>query len=171
MPLLFVVGLLLVFFLLVISLVILRFHSRQIEKRTALLSEAFWARRNIIPLLLEVATQENSNAGFRQQIIETRAKLCSDAYTLEEKVVLEKELTDLLDKILKMPEDKEVPLKKNVLFFSLKQEFHHVLSGIRIALNDYNFAIQRFARFCQIPPLNMLVYLFKVRKRRVLPLL
>lgn len=136
---------LLVFFV-ILCLLILRHQALDIRKKSMKLQEILWERRHRIPLLLEILEHGGIKDVPRSEIIELRAKVSSGAYTIEEKILLEKKLSDLCALILRKGIENH-NVKRKVLFLALKREFAELLEGIRIAFNDYNFSLQKWASY------------------------
>jgi hypothetical protein len=149
--------LILLFLFLLISFTILRFHGAEVEKRREIFKEARWDRRHRVPILIENVKPRGEN----KEIIELRAKLQSGAYTFEEEVKLEKKLTELLAHLfqeLEVSDEKKI----DALALALQKELTECLSKIRIAQNDYHFALQKFLK---------LTYPFKISKNKPLELI
>jgi hypothetical protein len=152
------------FILLVLALLIcfsiLRFQALQVEKRREILMEALWARRNRIPLLLDILKQAGIHFDKRQAIIDLRSKLLSQVYTLEEQIEWEKELSQHM---------KQVPiLKSETVFLSLQKELGETLESIRIAINDYNFELQKWQKYMSLPWFKIFEFGFEIRKNKSL---
>lgn len=131
----------LILFSLLIYLWILRFYSKEVSRRRAIFEETLWERRHRVPILLEGAPAHNFAQLVKKEIIDMRAKLQSEAYTLEEQVELERKFTKLLKDFFQKTE-----LEPDFLHLSLEKEFSKCLENIRIAENDYNYALQKWRR-------------------------
>lgn len=125
--------------------IVVRFLYLEVRKREDALKEALWQRRHRIPLFIEVS-KANS-----KEIIEIRSKLSNEAYSLQEQIVLEKDLSRALEKTFQAAETNPV-LSKDTTFLSLKKELQAALATIRIAANDYDYAFSKFRRFCGFLP-------------------
>lgn len=145
---------------LLICIGILRFHAEQVQERKALLLEALWKRRHKIPLLLEVI-------GGQAELIELRNKVSSGAYTLPEEISMEKEMSQRLRQIFQDAEN-ESSIKSDSLLLSIKKEFSDVTEEIRICINDYNYALQKFSSVMKWPWFMILSFAFKISKNRPL---
>lgn len=135
-------------FIFIILVSILRFHLEKISQQKENLEEAFWKRLHKIPLLLELVDRAGVKIPERAKIIEIRAKLQSEAFSLEEKVALQRELSKLLTVIFQAAEVTE-SLRTESLIPALEKELKEDLAAIRIALNDYNFLLQKFHHFAR----------------------
>ncbi|MBI2638232.1 hypothetical protein HYW83_01440 [Candidatus Peregrinibacteria bacterium] len=111
---------------------ILRFQALQIERRADILKDALWARRNRIPLLLEVIQRAGSSYAKRTEVIQIREKVLSEAYGLEEQIQFERQLSQHIAEIFR------AGLKSDSLYLSLQKEMNELLKSIQIAINDYN---------------------------------
>lgn len=136
---------------LLICFAILRFQSIQVKKRVEILKEALWARRNRIPLLLEVI-ERASPYPKRDEIIQLRDKVSSEAYSLEEQMEFEKQLSKHLAEIFRGG------LKSDSLYLSLQKELNELLESSRIAINDYNFELQKWKRYVRLPWFKIFEY-------------
>lgn len=136
--------LILLFFSLLIFFGILLFYSKEVSRRRAIFEEALWERRHRVPMLLEESGIKDHGM-VKQEIIDIRAKLQNGAYTLEEQVELERQLTKLLKDFFK-----KTKLESDFLYISLEKEFSQCLENIRIAENDYNYAIQKWMRMSRL---------------------
>lgn len=157
---LFWTVLILLLLFLLLSFTILRFHAAQVQKRQETFEEALWERRHRVPLLIE-------GRGFRvdgrdNEIIEIRAKLQSEAYTLEEQVKLEKKLTEHLEHLFQ---------KNDPLVLALQKELAECLEKIRIAQNDYHFVLQKFLKLCRLPWFMIFKFGFEISKNKPLELI
>lgn len=140
---------------LLICFSVLRFQALQVEKRREILMEALWARRNRIPLVLAGVHFEK-----RQTIIDMRSKLLSQAYTLEEQMEWEKKLSQEMN---------QVPvLKSEALSLSLQKDLGETLEFIRIAINDYNFELQKWQKYMSMPWFRIFEFGFEIRKNKPL---
>lgn len=131
------------------------FHAKKVKQRQSVLEEALWARRAAVPLLLETFAPDMHID--KESIIALRADCSSGAFTLEEVIYKERELTAKLhDAFLKNHAEEA----KSPSFIALEHEFGRYLEAIRRCLNDYNYATARFN-----------VFAFKKAKRPLLALL
>ena len=158
---------LLIFFL-AICLTILLHQSAEVKRRERILIEELWERRHRIPLLLEVVAR-GQGASQKKEVISLRAKVSSRAYTLQEQIGFEKSLSHLLADLFQKNEF-ESNLKSDAIFLELQKEFSEAVSGIRIALNDYNFEVQKWQKYCRMPWFLILTFLFDIRDTRPLSL-
>ena len=134
------------FFLTIILITVLRFHATKFSRQEEILREVFWGRLHKIPLLLELFDRAGAKIPERAKIIEIRSKLMSEAFSLEEKVGIQRELSKQLDSLFQMAEVTE-SLRTDGLIAALKKELNEDLAAIRIALNDYNFLVQKMGSF------------------------
>lgn len=146
---------------LLICFSILRFQSIQVKKRAEILKEALWARRNRIPLLLEVI-QRAGPYSKREEIIQLREKVSSEAYNLKEQMEFEKQLSEHLAEIFRGG------LKSDSLYLSLQKELNELLESSRIAVNDYNFELQKWQRYVRLPWFKIFEFGFEIRKNKPL---
>jgi hypothetical protein len=164
--------LLLTWSLLIILLVFLAFclgiliyQSKEVYRREEIFTEALWKRRHILPLLIEAASPVSKQVSG--SLIATRDKLQSGAYTLDEEVDLERQVTKEIQKIFQAIEVDPV-LRTETLLLSLQKEHADVLSNIRITQNDYNFFIQKWHSWQRLPFFRIFGFCFKITKNNAL---
>ncbi|MBI4994312.1 hypothetical protein HZC21_01550 [Candidatus Peregrinibacteria bacterium] len=93
------------------------------------MNEAFWQRRNKIPLLIETARGAGIKDIPTDEILDLSSKFSLDA---------EDKLFNLLSDIFRARE-------QNIFLAALKKEFEFDSSNIKIALNNYRFEKARFS--------------------------
>lgn len=94
-----------------------------------ILSEAFWQRRNKIPLLIELARKAGIKDIPFDEILDLSSRFSAEA---------ENKLFNILSGIFRASE-------QNISLLALKKEFEADSSQIKIALNDYDFEKARFS--------------------------
>ncbi|MEK7523717.1 MAG: hypothetical protein AAB588_01675 [Patescibacteria group bacterium] len=162
-----IIAILIVFALIILA-TILASQAQEVSHREHILMELLWSRRHRIPLLLEQSALLPGLKLESQKIIDLRAKVSTGQMSLLEEVQLEKQLTDLLAGSFRQIES-SAGSKANSNLLSLKQEFQDLLEKTRIALNDYNFSLQKFQRSTRLPWYKVFEFAFPVRHSKVLP--
>lgn len=141
---------------------ILSFKANEINKRQHSLNEALWKRRHLIPLFIESGITNKDVLGAKEEIVRLRADVSTGKLPLREQVDIERQLSHLIrDTLHKVEADKH--LMTDAQFLSVKKDYLEALEQIEIALNDYNFSIQEFARYVRLPWFWILKFLFKTR--------
>ncbi len=168
------------FLLLAICFVVMRFAALEIERRQEAVIEGLWSRRNRIPLLLEVVARAEGehgpksdallHANLRSHIIDLRDKLASAAFTLPEQIEMEKQMSDLIATVFRLDQEYSF-LKQDLLFISLKKEFEEIVEKIRIEINDYNFSFQKLANYYRLPFLKIFELIYRIGRKQPLQLL
>lgn len=153
-----------------VCLTVLRVLSKDFAQKQANLQESLWARRSRMPILLELIAKSGFEYDKRKELIDLRFSLQSGAFSLEEEVNLEAKLNSLLADIWQKTEFEE-KLKTDALFLSLKKELEDCLESIRIALNDYNFSIQKWQSFQKQLWLSVFGFCFEINKKKPIKLL
>lgn len=120
--------------------------------------------------MLEVINRAIGEKSGNNKIIELRAKSGSEAYTIIEQLEFERELTGLIADAFRKNENNP-ELKSDALFSALEKEFQDLLEIIRVALNDYNFAVQTFSRYLSRFWFKIFEFAFEARKNREGPAL
>lgn len=151
----------LIVLLMVICFVILRHQRREIYLRREILIEALFSRRNKIPLLLEILKSAGVTDFSNKALIEIRSKLMSEQLSLSDAILLEKKITDNIREIFRLYGE-NATIKTEPLFFVLEKELVSCLETIRITLNDYNFAIEKWTLYNRMPGIVILKFLFKM---------
>ena len=144
-----------------ILLLILRAQSCEVKKREMIFKEALWARRHVLPLLLEEA--ECGGTDTCRTIVEIREKLQSQAYTLPEQVRLERELNGEIDSLFKEIKSSE-KFKSNAVLLSLEKELGVRRNDMSKALNEYNFSIEKWKKLMRLPWFKIFSLAFEERK-------
>jgi len=144
-----------------ILLLILRVQSLEVKKREMIFKEALWARRHVLPLLLEEA--ECIGTDTCKAIVAIREKLQSQAYTLPEQVKLERELNGAIDSLF-MGEESGERFKSNAVLLSLKKELGIRRNDMSKALNEYNFSIEKWKKLMRLPWFKVFSLMFEERK-------
>lgn len=150
--------------LIVGSALILNHQELEVIKREKMVDERIWAQVNRIPLLIEIIKKNGVALPF-EQIIELRAKVM-ESPNLYNKVGLEGRLIHLLGDTLRQCESSEVA--KEPLFLSVKKEFEEGIEAVRISVNDYNFAITVWKKYCKFPWFKIVEFAFDTRLRSTL---
>lgn len=154
-------------FVFLICFSILRFQSLQVGKRAEALQDALWARRNRIPLLLEIIKRAGEKYPRRDEMIQLRKKVLSEAYQLEEQMSFEKQLSENIGEIFRKFENQS-DLKSDSLYISLQKELNELLESIRIAINDYNFELQKWQKYIRLPWFKIFEFGFEIRRNKPL---
>lgn len=142
--------------------IILWQQVKTVRYREDILLEAFWQRRHRVPLLIEATGKEDC-----LKIIELREKASSGAYSLAEQIGIEKELTHLIADLFQKAES-NILFKTDVLWLALQKEFSGCLQDVAVALNNYNFELQKFLNYLKLPWFKIFQFLFEIRQNKPL---
>ena len=140
---------------------VLSFKANEIKKRRHFLNEALWARRHLIPLLIESGDTNKDVQDAKKEIIKLRAAASKGA-ALQEQIGIEKQMSHYIRELLHKIEADRI-LMADAQFLSVKKEYVHALEQIDIAINDFNFEVQEFSKYIRFPWFRIFVFLFKVR--------
>lgn len=136
-------------------------RAKEVKRREKILYEKLWDRLNKLPLLIETVSKTGIANLSVQEIIDLREKASTSIY-IDERAELERELTRLINDVLRACE-KSQETTVDVAFITLKKEFLEGLESIRIAFNDYNFAVQKWIGYCKMPWYKIFEFAFEAR--------
>ena len=128
-----IAGIVLVF-LLLICFGVVKSYAHVLRKKKENLIEAYWARRNKLPLYIEVLKRGNLDRTITDKLTSLHGQLQMEN---------ESKLTDLLLESLKQG-DGVSAFKSDALYLSLKKELQEGLGAIYSAENDYQQARQKW---------------------------
>lgn len=109
--------------------VFLWLQVKKLKHLKYILSEAFWQRRNKIPLLIETVRKAGIKDIPFDEILDLSSRFSAEA---------EGKLFNMLSGIFRASE-------QDISLLVLKKEFEADSSQIKIALNDYNFEKAKFS--------------------------
>lgn len=144
---------------LIICAVVLNVQAEEVYKRENLLFERIWNGVNKTPLLIESARKLKIKSN-EVEILKTRAEILAGVYDAPQAANLEKALKKELVGLFRQ-EDAE-----DVLFIALKKEMEEALDAVDIAVNDYNFAVANWEKYCRQPWFKILAFLFVARQKK-----
>lgn len=162
---------------LILSFLILKNQNARVESREKALKEIFWQRRHRIPLVLEIVSKSAEGTDgqakqffedHRNKLIDLRAKSATGAYGFAEQVEIEKNINHFVGEVFQAAES-DAGLAKDTFLTSLRQEDFSILEKARIALNDYNYELAKFKKYCRRPTFAIFGFLFKNRLFNALP--
>lgn len=134
-----------------------------------ILNEKLWDRNNNLPLLFEVISREGGFEGY-SNILESAIQLRSQAafsIDISERIEVEKKLSLLVAQIERQSERAE-KLNSSPQFLALKNEYNKGVEEIKIALNDYNFCLEKFASLLKWPWFKIYSFGFEIAARQPL---
>lgn len=137
-------------------LLILRSRAQEVVMMEKSLIDKLWDRTDKIPLLLEMAAREQIDYAHKDKIIDLRSRAMGNL-ALRERIAAEKEMTDLIADIFRKGNSGDA------VFISLQKEFEESIQSIRQAVNDYNYALEKFVSYCRLPWFKVFQFLFKIR--------
>lgn len=161
--LIFWIALVIIILLLVFSATVLTYKAKEVQRRKNMLKESFWHRRHKIPLLIETVLRYDGKVPQKDELVDLRQKVSSEAYSFLEQVELEKKISLLINEILRINEN-DPQLKSDGMFLGIKKELEESLKNIRMRVNDYNFSLQAWQKAVKLPWFIIFAFSFKIDK-------